>query len=108
KIPCGLGDTGGICFVRIELDGDPAIVIDRMQRREYRRKIDGAFAGSKVLMYTILPDVLQMQVNDVVRYRADDRRGILPDAEQVADVAVHSDQRFVAEITLFELAILAG
>jgi len=55
-----------------------------------------------MLVYAVLSDVFQVHMGDLRRQASMTLPGSSPDAEQVADIAVHANQRFAAKEVLFE------
>ena len=78
------------------------------ERDKNRSEIYRALARRQMLMNAVLPDVLDVHVRDLARHRANDVRGGFADAEQVADVAVHADERIIGEMLVFELQVFLG
>ncbi len=99
---------GGGGLVGIELDGYPTLIFDCGERREDCGEIDGALAGGEMLVDAVGADVLQVDVGDVLRHGADHTGGVFSHAKQVADVAVHADDRIILEKGALEFQVLRG
>src|SRR4029079_9408790 len=83
-----LGDVDRVLLERIELDRHPAGVLVRLERGEDGLVVHRALAGRQVEMDAVGRDVLEMEVGGLLPHALDERRGVLPDAVEMAHVEV--------------------
>src|SRR6516165_6468630 len=74
------GSRVGIIHVGIQLDGDPALVVEGQDSPEGGGEIDRAFSRNQVMMHTIGRDVFQMEMTNVRRQPRNRRRRLIADA----------------------------
>ena len=56
-----------------------------------------------MLVHAIFADVFQMHVSDVLRVIADYLGRVVADAEEMADVAIHLNQRLILEMSIAKI-----